>query len=63
MRPALPLDEARAPELDPATHFLGEPEDTLAYLVHSRRDQFRLGVFSEAAEARRDVRVFHGGGV
>ena len=32
---SLPLDAAQSPELDPATHYLGEPEATLAYLVLS----------------------------
>jgi hypothetical protein len=41
----LPVDEARAPELDPATHYLGEPEQTLAYLVTLDAINFGSGYF------------------
>jgi hypothetical protein len=42
---SLPVEEARAPELDPATHFLGEREPTLAYLVTLDAINFGSGYF------------------
>jgi hypothetical protein len=42
---SLPLDAARAPELDPATHYLGEPDATLAYLVTLDAINFGSGYF------------------
>ena len=42
---ALPLDQARAPELDPATHYVGERESTLAYLVTLDAINFGSGYF------------------
>jgi hypothetical protein len=42
---SLPMDEARAPELDPATHYLGEPEQTLAYVVTLDAINFGSGYF------------------
>ena len=42
---ALPLARARAPELDPATHYLGEPEGTLAYVVTLDAINFGSGYF------------------
>src|SRR5947209_10144268 len=42
---SLPLDEARAAELDPATHYLGEPEATLAYVVTLDAINFGSGYF------------------
>jgi hypothetical protein len=42
---SLPVDEARAPELDPATHYLGEPEQTLAYMVTLDAINFGSGYF------------------
>jgi hypothetical protein len=42
---ALPLELARAPELDPATHFLGEPDATLAYVVQLDAINFGSGYF------------------
>jgi Potential Queuosine, Q, salvage protein family len=41
----LPLAEARAPELDPATHFLGDPDATLAYVVQLDAINFGSGYF------------------
>jgi hypothetical protein len=42
---SLPLDQARAPELDPATHYVGERESTLAYLVTLDAINFGSGYF------------------
>jgi hypothetical protein len=42
---SLPVEEARAPELDPSTHYLGEPEQTLAYLVTLDAINFGSGYF------------------
>ena len=42
---SLPLDRARAPELDRATHFFGEPDATLAYLVTLDTINFGSGYF------------------
>jgi hypothetical protein len=42
---SLPLEQARAPELDPATHYLGEPDATLAYLVTLDAINFGSGYF------------------
>jgi len=42
---SLPLEEARAPELDPATHYLGDPDPTLAYLVSLDAINFGSGYF------------------
>src|SRR5438874_3751246 len=42
---SLPLDAAQSPELDPATHYLGEPEATLAYLVTLDAINFGSGYF------------------
>ena len=42
---ALPVDGARMPELDPATHYRGEPEATLAYLVTLDAINFGSGYF------------------
>jgi hypothetical protein len=42
---SLPLDEARAAQLDPATHYLGEPEATLAYVVTLDAINFGSGYF------------------
>jgi hypothetical protein len=42
---SLPLDQARAAELDPATHFIRAPEDTLAYLVTLDAINFGSGYF------------------
>src|SRR5215475_9286726 len=41
----LPVDQARAPELDPATHYLGAPDATLAYLVTLDAINFGSGYF------------------
>jgi len=41
----LPLEQARAPELDPATHFAGEPAATLAYVVQLDAINFGSGYF------------------
>src|SRR5579859_1216378 len=41
----LPLEAARAPELDPGTHYLGEPEATLAYVVQLDAINFGSGYF------------------
>ncbi len=41
----LPLAEAYAPELDPATHYLGEPDATLAYVVALDAINFGSGYF------------------
>ena len=41
----LPIEQAKAPELDRATHFLGEPESTLAYLVTLDAINFGSGYF------------------
>src|SRR5258708_186643 len=42
---SLPLGAARAPELDPATHFFGEPDATLAYVVQLDAINFGSGYF------------------
>jgi Queuosine salvage protein len=42
---SLPVEQARAPELDPETHYLGEPELTLAYLVTLDAINFGSGYF------------------
>jgi len=42
---SLPLAAARAPALDPATHFLGEPDATLAYVVQLDAINFGSGYF------------------
>ncbi|MGI9146857.1 MAG: queuosine salvage family protein [Chloroflexota bacterium] len=42
---SLPLEAARAPELDPATHFLGDRAATLAYLVQLDAINFGSGYF------------------
>src|SRR5579864_465168 len=42
---SLPLDSLRAPQLDPATHYLGEPEATLAYVVTLDAINFGSGYF------------------
>jgi hypothetical protein len=41
----LPLEQSRAPELDPLTHYLGEPDATLAYLVTLDAINFGSGYF------------------
>ena len=41
----LPVEQARAPQLDPATHFLGESDQTLAYLVTLDAINFGSGYF------------------
>jgi hypothetical protein len=42
---SLPIEDARAPELDPSTHFLGEPDATLAYVVTLDAINFGSGYF------------------
>ena len=42
---SLPLAQARAPGLDPATHYLGEPDGTLAYVVTLDAINFGSGYF------------------
>jgi len=42
---SLPIDRAQSPELDPATHYLGEPEATLAYLITLDAINFGSGYF------------------
>lgn len=42
---SLPVAQARAPELDPATHYLGEPDLTLAYLITLDAINFGSGYF------------------
>jgi hypothetical protein len=42
---SLPLASARAPELDPATHYFGQPDDTLAYVVQLDAINFGSGYF------------------
>src|ERR1700694_4627906 len=42
---SLPLEGARAPELDPATHFLGDPDATLAYVLQLDAINFGSGYF------------------
>jgi putative queuosine salvage protein len=42
---SLPVEQARAPELDAATHYLGEPDLTLAYLVTLDAINFGSGYF------------------
>jgi hypothetical protein len=41
----LPLSNARAPELDPLTHYLGDPDATLAYLITLDAINFGSGYF------------------
>jgi hypothetical protein len=42
---SLPLDALRAPKLDPLTHYLDEPDTTLAYLVALDAINFGSGYF------------------
>jgi hypothetical protein len=42
---SVPLERARAPELDPATHYLAEPDATLAYLITLDTVNFGSGYF------------------
>jgi hypothetical protein len=42
---SLPLERARAPELDKATHYFGAPEDTLAFVVTLDAINFGSGYF------------------
>ena len=42
---SLPVEQARAPQLDPATHFLGEPDATLTYVVTLDAINFGSGYF------------------
>jgi putative queuosine salvage protein len=42
---SLPVDQARQPELDPATHYLGEPDLTLAYVIALDSINFGSGYF------------------
>jgi hypothetical protein len=42
---SLPLARVRQPELDPATHYLGEPDATLTYLVALDAINFGSGYF------------------
>jgi Potential Queuosine, Q, salvage protein family len=42
---ALPVEQARAPQLDPATHFLGDSDATLAYVVTLDAINFGSGYF------------------
>jgi hypothetical protein len=42
---SLPLEAARAPSLDPRTHYLGQPADTLAYVVTLDAINFGSGYF------------------
>ena len=42
---SLPVDMARSPELDPATHYVGETEATLAYVVTLDAINFGSGYF------------------
>jgi hypothetical protein len=42
---SLPLAQAQAPELDPATHYVGTADDTLAYLVTLDAINFGSGYF------------------
>jgi hypothetical protein len=43
--PSLPLEQAKAPELDPATHYFGDPDATLAYVVTLDAINFGSGYF------------------
>ena len=45
------------PELDPATHYLRRAGGDARVRGAARRDQFRLGLLSEAAQARRGCRA------
>ena len=47
---SLPVDQARAPELDPATHFFGAPDDTLAYVLTLDAINFGSGYFPRLAK-------------
>jgi hypothetical protein len=42
---ALPLEAVRTPELDPATHYVGDPDATLAYVVTLDAINFGSGYF------------------
>jgi hypothetical protein len=42
---SLPLDQLRAPQLEPATHFFGEPDETLAFVVTLDTINFGSGYF------------------
>jgi hypothetical protein len=44
---SLPLEAARVPELDPATHFFGEPDETLTYVVQLDAINFGSGYFPQ----------------
>jgi hypothetical protein len=47
---SLPVDVLQAPALDPATHHLGEPDATLAYLVSLDAINFGSGYFPHLAK-------------
>ena len=47
---SLPLEQARAPQLDPATHHLGSPASTLAYVVTLDAINFGSGYFPHLAK-------------
>jgi hypothetical protein len=42
---SLPVENARSPELDPETHFVGDPDTTLAYIVTLDAINFGSGYF------------------
>lgn len=47
---SLPLDVLRTPELDPASHYLGEPEATRAFLITLDAINFGSGYFPRIAK-------------
>jgi hypothetical protein len=47
---SLPIEQAGAPELDPATHYFGQPADTLAYVVTLDAINFGSGYFPHLAK-------------
>ena len=42
---SLPVEQARAPELDPSTHYFGTPDDTLAFVLTLDAINFGSGYF------------------
>lgn len=48
----LPLEQARAPELDPTTHYLGDPEATRAYVISLDAINFGSGYFPHLQKRR-----------
>ena len=45
------VEPGPAPALDPERHYLEGPPDDVAYSARARRDQLRLGLVPDAAQA------------